>query len=215
MSILCFLAAYLHRIGKESLGPFSPQLRRLNAGSSEMLCNGRSDLCDMPADQAILADFSPEIDPELVTGEYDPRRSLDRCLNAGLRAIDLHASNCNGEMKLFQKPCICFGEDTVQERLSTVADFLDANPHEVIKISIHQLKASTKTGPLAQFSAAHRTMPVFDEMLYVIHDGSKAWPTLRELIKDGKRIILVHKEVDVPSTCSRGACTDDARTSLN
>ena len=208
MSVLCFLAAYLHRIGQQSMGPISIKLRRLSALSPELLCGGQSDLCDVPANKVVsaIAVATMNIDTKNANA---PQISLELWSQASSRAIEFHDGICNGEMKLRRKPCVSLEAGHVQERLTSIVDFLDANPDEVIIVStpLRNEQSWTEEFSLNEIVSAYQAVPEFNEnTVYLEAGGTEAWPTLRELIADGKRIVLILDEAFEESSCGRLPC---------
>jgi len=191
ISVLCFLAAYLHRIGQQSLGPISLKRRALQ--EQPLLCNGQAHLCDLPANEVVYAtahNGHATIESAFFFLAANHVRELEESLEAGYRGINFDIGICNGEVKLIHGSCI-FGVRDIEEVLSNILDFLDRNPNEVLILPT-QL---TEDQPffeddvmISEIDAVFQSVPTWVDKLYQ-HEGG-AWPTLRELIEADTRLIF-------------------------
>ena len=197
MAILCFLAAYLHRIGRQLLGPISltRSLRMEASANGIMLCNGHASWCDRPANEVVYAMAD------------NANNALEGSLEAGYRGINFDIGLCDGKATVLHHGSCLWGVSDIEEILTNMLDFLDRNPHEVLimqaqLINIQQLN---KDMIVPELDAVFQTVPGWVDKLYD-HPGGQ-WPTLRELIEADTRILFFpHDDNSVESPCGNEAC---------
>jgi hypothetical protein len=144
-------------------------------------CNGWPQLCERSYDTVSFPTSHAAMANESTLWEFPAQRhSLRRQLDDGMRALMLEVHE--GE----DGPLLCWddcadGFGLVPVALGEIGDFLGANPNEVVTLFI-----DNRVG-------APLLADAFDdagllESAYVLEPG--VWPTLRELIDSGRRLVV-------------------------
>lgn len=177
--------------------------------TSPMKCNGHTYLCDRPFNKAVFAathnsyavkskGFFPKF--------YNQKRTMTQQLNDGIRGLmlDTHRPKLSinpfntkhGVPHLCHNKCIA-GKQKLVDGLQEISKFLKKNPNEVI-IIIFEDKIRDKDGnlkPKGQRVLATHIKEIMDKVAltqYVYtHDHTKGWPTLKEMIKSNKRLVII------------------------
>ena len=110
-------------------------------------------------------------------------------LGLGVRLLQAQTHDNNGELHFCHTSCELFDGGTVQDYLTTVKQFLDANPNEVITLLF--------TNPDA-LSLPDQWEPAFvnsgiNDLAYVppsLPVKQSDWPTLGDMIDSGKRVVV-------------------------
>ena len=153
-------------------------------------CNGAASLCDRRFDEVVYPTshnaMSTNDDGWLAPNNYD---STPKQLEAGIRSLMLDAWYWGGDAVLCHGGeivpglgCDITGQRPLDEGLAELATWLDNHPHEVLSII---WETYIDEADMAADSTASELL----DHAYV-HDGSGAWPTLRELIQMDKRLII-------------------------
>lgn len=169
-----------------------------NAETGEQPCNGAVELCDRPLDQVVL----PGTHNSMSNEEYgwalpNQHYSIPTQLEMGVRAflIDTHYGKpFNGGPKiensgraqstgmfLCHKYCLLGSSELIPE-LAKVADFLAANPREIL-LFVNQ--AGVTPDDFAQAVADSGLLP------YVYTGSAGSYPTLEEMIDTGQRVVML------------------------
>ncbi|MGY6500388.1 MAG: hypothetical protein ACXIVQ_05755 [Acidimicrobiales bacterium] len=196
-----------------------------DASDAEIVaCNGHAELCDRPYDEVVYAAThnsmsSPDIVVVWPEHDGDMRSQLD----AGVRAllIDTHywtpvdsaaqlvelapemppavaslvlstagpAAQGRDGTFLCHNHCVFGGIDLV-EGLGQVTGFLEANPSEVVTLIIQDAISVEDTEAAMQASG-------LADHLYT-HRPGEPWPTLRDLIESGERLVVFAEEEGPP-----------------
>ena len=211
MAILCFLAAYLHRIGRQLLGPISltRSLRMEAPANDTMFCNGHASWCDRPADEVVDA-MADNINATLERRFLllsNHNLDLEGSLEAGYRGIKFDIGLCDGKVTVLHHASCLWGVRDTEEILADILDFLDSNPHEVLIMQAQLIKNQQLNDDriVSEIDTVFQTVPGWVDKLYD-HPGGQ-WPTLRELIAADTRILFFpHDDSNVESPCGNGAC---------
>jgi len=197
------------------LVPIVLQLLLNERREPEMVCNGHAELCDRPVNEVAYATTHNAMS---IT-EYDwiwPSHdgSITNQLNAGIRGflIDTHywddAAWIEEELQAFPPELqgavleildqielskedgfyLChmmcgLGATDLDETLEEMRVFLDNHPQEVILIVFEDKITPGDTDEAFAESG-------LDRLLYVHEDG-RPWPTLRQLIEDNERVLVM------------------------
>ena len=145
-------------------------------------CNGLSELCDLPLNEVAFAGThnamsTAEQEWLFPNQEFGFRRQLDD----GIRALNFDTHWWNDEAYLCHSYCD-LGNMRLVEGLSEIAEFLAANPDEVLLITIQSALDPEPT--LAAFSEAGLREQMLD------HHVGEQWPTLAELIEANQRLVV-------------------------
>lgn len=144
-------------------------------------CNGHAELCDRHYDEiAFPATHNAMSNFELGWAAANQNFSMTRQLDDGIRAmlIDTHA--WNDDLYLCHSIC-ALGNTLLVDALKDIRTFLDAHPHEVLTFIIQDGITPAQTEQAFQAAG-------LAEMMYA-HEVGMPWPTLREMIMSGKRIV--------------------------
>uniref|UniRef100_A0A7S4J3G8 Phosphatidylinositol-specific phospholipase C X domain-containing protein n=1 Tax=Odontella aurita TaxID=265563 RepID=A0A7S4J3G8_9STRA len=179
---------------------------------SSLLCNGFASNCDLRVNEIMFAGvhnaMSSEADGFIAANNL---KSLEDALDAGFRVIDLESCDCGDSLglQLCHRECnlggyVDIGHRDVGEAFTHIKLFLDDNPGEVVIVSL-QVNDDTLGG-------VHSVVSNIDgliSMLYSHPDPNKEWPTMRELIDSGKRLMIMHHTQSTPCTepCYEGFIT--------
>ena len=145
-------------------------------------CNGHQALCDRRFDQVVFPSthnaMSNSDDGWLGANQ---QHGITRQLADGIRGLLIDTHSYRGTSYLCHSNCI-FGSKPLVDGLTEITRFLRANPGEVLMLIIEDGvspadhdKAFTDSG-LAAF-------------LYT-HTAGRPWPTLREMIASGQRVVV-------------------------
>jgi len=162
-----------------------------DVSQTPMACNGSPLLCDRRLDQVVFATTHNAMS-NAEEGWLAPNQhfSLVRQLDDGVRGfmLDLHPYNgedpaLQGQLALCHGPC-SLGSELIGSGLRKFRAFLAARPHEVLVLILQDhdvpemaiASALQAAGLLAQCHAQPLGQP---------------WPTLRELIASGRRIVVL------------------------
>jgi len=155
------------------------------------ICNGHADLCERKYGNITFLgshdSFAASPSPFSLarTQEVD----LDAQLNLGVRMLQAQGRMNGNELHFCHTTCGLFDGGTVEIYLKKVKSFLDQHPNDVLTLIF--------TNP-EHHSVSHVWKPIFDkagitEMAYVPPHAvmtREDWPTLGEMIKTGKRVIV-------------------------
>jgi hypothetical protein len=169
-----------------------------NNSSSTDCCNGLVGLCDFPLSSILMAGIhnaqaSTEDGFFLAPNhQYDLVSSLDY----GYRAINVDLGVCGGELHLVHGLCKLGTVDPARA-FGGINRWLDAHPTEVVIIPI-QVNNDAGGGEvdLNRFYNLLSTIPGFTGRMYAHKSGLGPWPTLGELVKLDKRIVMFHYGMD-------------------
>ena len=162
-------------------------------------CNGAAELCTRTYDQ-VTVPMTHNAMSNADDGWTPPNQThgIERQLADGIRGmmLDLHyydadanentAGHIDGksaadQVYLCHGPC-ALGHARLLDGLCTITKFLDANPGEIVSIIFENDVADADTDAVVRASG-------LADYAYT-HPRGTPWPTLRELIDSGKRVVL-------------------------
>ncbi|PPQ67148.1 hypothetical protein CVT25_005749 [Psilocybe cyanescens] len=151
------------------------------------VCNGHSELCSRSFGNITFvgAHDSYAIGVNNLAANQD--QSITQQLNDGIRMLQMQAHNQAGVIRLCHTSCSLFDGGTLQDFLTTVKQWMDSNPNEVLSlliVNIDNLPAASydpvfKAAGLDTLSYAPPTLTM----------PATGWPTLGSLIDSGKRLL--------------------------
>lgn len=212
LAVASFLAAIYHRMSTDIIQDIAEGRRHLQntvwIGESkkrrvlhgrnvngEFLCNGHSNLCDLPANEIVYATLhnagSTAESGSLIFKNHI--LDLGRALSAGYRGINIDIGKCFGQVKLVHGPCLTSSRN-LSNVLTEIANFLQKNPNEVLMIPT-QLATPLSGGAsvtLLEIEQGFKAVPEFYNLLYNHPGVGQPWPTLRELIAANTRVLFFH-----------------------
>lgn len=154
-----------------------------------LCCNGSVKNCKLRVDEMMFGLVHNAMSSE--EGDffygYNHFLGLEKALVAGYRALNLDVCNCGGMLQFCHNVCN-LGERYPNDVFGNIGKFLDDYKSEVI---ILVFQASQETGPII-WNDLHSEMGNvggFTDMIYQ-HTGGEKWPTMGELVKQNKRIIV-------------------------
>ncbi len=145
-------------------------------------CNGSPRLCDLRFDEVSY----PTTHNAMSNAENDWREpnqnfNITRQLNDGIRALMLDTYNQEGELLLCHAVC-GLGSQPLVEGLGEIRTFLENNPSEVVSIIFESTIEHAETASAIEDSGLLG--------FTYAHVAGEPWPTLRELIDDGTRLVV-------------------------
>jgi len=151
------------------------------------MCNGHAELCDRTFGNVTFvgAHDSYAIGVNNVATNQD--QPITQQLNDGIRMLQMQAHNQSGVIRLCHTSCSLFDGGSLQDYLTTVKQWLDANPNEVLSLLI----VNSDNLPPANYDAVFKTVGL-DTVSYAPPSSTIAqngWPTLGSLIDSGKRLL--------------------------
>jgi hypothetical protein len=159
--------------------------------NEEMVCNGRSELCDRKYGNVTFlgAHDSFAHSPNPLALSRTQEVPLTDQLNHGARLLQAQSHMAGGKLHFCHTTCGLFDGGLVEDYLRTVKTWMDKNPNEVITFIF--------TNP-GNVSVSEVWKPLFektgmDKLAYIPPSPVMSrddWPTLREFITSGKRLIV-------------------------
>ncbi|KAF9003878.1 PLC-like phosphodiesterase [Cyathus striatus] len=184
MRFLVPLCAFVTLFVQGSLGARVPAKRA-------SVCNGHAELCSRQYSNITVIgahdSFAFSKDPLALA--RDQQVDIPTQLGLGVRLLQAQSHLNNGVIHFCHTSCALFDGGTVQDYLSTVKTFLDANPNEVLTFIF--------TNPEG-LSVSDVWKPAFDNsgitpLAYVpptVPMKQSDWPTLGDMIDSGKRVVV-------------------------
>jgi hypothetical protein len=182
-----------------------PTFNYYRCKSDKNCCNGVETICDKKVTQVMFAGLHNAYctiqDGFLLAGnqEYD----LESALQAGFRAINVDLGVCGSDFALIHDKCE-LGRRDPYTVFSHINLFLDKHPREVLLIPIEVNNNADGPVNLWDFYALLQSVGNFTARMYV-HKETNAWPTMRQLINNDKRVIMFVYNANV-SCRTKGNC---------
>ncbi|KZT20223.1 PLC-like phosphodiesterase [Neolentinus lepideus HHB14362 ss-1] len=155
------------------------------------VCNGRAELCDRSYGNTTFVgahdSFAHSTDPAALA--RDQEINITAQLNLGIRLLQAQAHEDDGELHFCHTSCALFDGGTVQDYLTTVKTWLDANPNEVLTfiftnpegLSIKDMwDPAFQNSGIANVTYVPPSVPV----------KQSDWPTLGQLIDADTRVVV-------------------------
>ncbi|KAJ5619769.1 hypothetical protein N7510_003753 [Penicillium lagena] len=181
-----------------ALLPFASAAHLHAARSSTTACNNSPALCSKSYGEIthLGAHDSPFVygsatgDSLAANQYYNTTTQLD----AGVRLVTAQVHNSNGEWRLCHTLCELMDAGLLSTWLGNIKTWLDGNPNDVVTVLLVNSDSATASELNAQFQTANIT-----DYAYVPQSSSSApssWPTLQEMINDGKRLVTFVASID-------------------
>jgi hypothetical protein len=151
-------------------------------------CNGSTDNCVLTVNQMMFTMVHNAMAAEengFFAG-YNQYRSLESALVAGHRGINLDVCECNGILQFCHNVCD-LGERYPNEVFTNVLDFLEEYPSEVVVLLFEASSQGT-----VNWNTLYSEMEAVDgfaDKMYS-HTVGEEWPTMKQLVRNDKRIIV-------------------------
>lgn len=152
-------------------------------------CNGHPELCDKKYDElvSVMTHNAHAHTPEYSQLAANQANSVTTQLNDGVRALTFKTyytddAACGAMDVYVYHGFATLGCTPFIDVLNEVKAFMDANPNEVVTIGIEGSASVNRMKPV--FDAAGLTPLLHPQEL------GEAWPTLRELISSGERLVV-------------------------
>jgi hypothetical protein len=156
----------------------------------EIPCNGHAELCDRPFDQVAFAGahnaMSNADDGWLLPNQI---HDIPRQLADGVRVLLLDTHEYQGSTWLCHEYCE-LGKEPLVDALAKIRDFMDENPNEVLAFVIQNGISNQATEEA--FVASGLVQYVYT------HPAGTPWPTLREMIDGGRRLLVMAESSGPP-----------------
>lgn len=151
--------------------------------SPPIACNGHAELCDRPFNQVAFAgshnSMSNADDGWLLPNQiHDMATQLDE----GVRVFLIDTHDYQGQSWLCHEYCE-LGKIPLVDALRIFTNFLDTHPHEVLAFVIENGISNEETE--AAFNESGLVRYVY------VHPPGKPWPTLRKMIADDTRLLVM------------------------
>ncbi|KAI0375129.1 PLC-like phosphodiesterase [Pilatotrama ljubarskyi] len=160
----------------------------LTATRRATTCNGHAELCDRSFGNVTFVgahdSYAVGTSSLLVNQDYN----ITQQLNDGVRMLQSQAHNKNGVIQLCHTSCGLYDGGSLQDYLTTVKTWMDANPNDVVSLLIVNSDNLAPSEYDTVFKAAG-----LDTLAYAPDSASlqaSAWPTLGTLIDSGKRLVV-------------------------
>jgi hypothetical protein len=152
-------------------------------------CNGHTALCDrqysnitfVGTHDSAFVGFLPTQNQHFTVAQQ---------LSAGVRFLQAQTHLLNGNLQLCHTSCVAENAGTLQNYLSTIKSFLDANPHEVITLLLVNGDFQSPTLFDKTFKGVGLDTYAFVPSTSPNPLPIGSWPTLGEMIVAGKRLVV-------------------------
>ncbi|KAI0825002.1 PLC-like phosphodiesterase [Trametes gibbosa] len=159
----------------------------LSAVRRATTCNGHAELCDRGFGNVTFVgahdSYAVGTNSFAVNQDYN----ITQQLNDGVRMLQSQAHNQNGVIRLCHTSCGLYDGGSLQDYLTTVKTWMDANPNDVVSLLIVNSDNVAPSEYDTVFKAAG-----LDTLAYAPTSASlpaSGWPTLGSLIDSGKRLV--------------------------
>ena len=149
-------------------------------------CNGNDALCGRKYSNVthVGAHDSAFVGVLLTDNQYTDASDV---LNAGIRFLQAQTHSWNGGIEMCHTSCLLLDAGSLQNYLSPVKTWLDANPNEVVTL----LLTNQDSLPVSQYGAVFEAVELDH---YAFAPGSTLtmdeWPTLQTMIDSGNRLVV-------------------------
>lgn len=161
------------------------------AAQTTTKCNGHAEYCNRRYSNVSLigAHDSPFVGP---LPQQNQNLEVTAQLTFGIRFLQgqTHRNPENGELELCHTSCLLEDAGSLEDLLRAVKQWMDSNPNEVITL----LLTNGDSLPVSRFDQAF-TSSGLKPYAFVPPSNPKvlpmdAWPTLKELIDSGTRLVV-------------------------
>ncbi|KAH9858064.1 PLC-like phosphodiesterase [Lenzites betulinus] len=150
-------------------------------------CNGHAELCDRSFGNVTFVgthdSYAVGTNSVAVNQDYN----ITQQLNDGVRMLQSQAHNKSGVIHLCHTSCGLYDGGSLQDYLTTLKTWMDANPNDVVSLLIVN---SDDFAP-SEYDTVFKAAGV-DTLSYAPDSANltaSSWPTLGSLIDSGKRLI--------------------------
>lgn len=183
---------------------FTANLNRANGSSTRTpfmrcpetgeCCNGLESNCSLRLDELFFATVhNANHDDKFVPNHQAP---LEEALEAGYRGLMLDVCKCDDEIIFCHSTC-AIGRRNATEVFANINLFLRRNPTELIVINFEMSKNAPTPEEIWNLMTVNKSMK---KRIYL--HGQGQWPTMRELLLDGRQIVLFQHNFN--GDCSSG-----------
>ncbi|KAF7784045.1 hypothetical protein Agabi119p4_210 [Agaricus bisporus var. burnettii] len=158
-------------------------------GRRATVCNGHAELCDKSYGSVVSVgshdSYAIAAGSSNVAANQD--QNITTQLDDGIRMLQMQAHNENGVIKLCHTACVIFDGGTLQDYLTEVKSWLDANPNEVLSLLI----VNSDSVPVSTYDEVFKSVGL-DTMGFIppsLPLPALSWPTLGSMIDSGKRLV--------------------------
>ncbi|CDO75487.1 hypothetical protein BN946_scf184935.g23 [Trametes cinnabarina] len=170
------------------LASFATGSAALSATRRATTCNGHPELCDRSFGNVTFVgthdSYAVGTNNLAVNQDYN----ITQQLNDGVRMLQSQAHLSNGVIHLCHTSCTLYDGGSLQDYLTEVKTWMDANPNDVVSLLIVN---SDNVAP-TEYDSVFKTVGL-DTLAYAPESASlaaSAWPTLGSLIDSGKRLVV-------------------------
>ncbi|KAI0039100.1 PLC-like phosphodiesterase [Auriscalpium vulgare] len=150
-------------------------------------CNGHPELCDRSFGNVTFVgahdSYAVGVNNLATNQDYNVTQQL----NDGIRMLQMQAHNLSGTIQLCHTSCSLFNGGTLQNYLTSVKSWMDANANDVVSLLIVNSDGFLPSDYDSVFKAAGLDTLSYAPDSASIQAGS--WPTLGSLIDSGKRLL--------------------------
>lgn len=155
----------------------------------QQVCNGYAELCDRQySNISFIGTHDSAFVGVLPTENQDI--SVSAQLGAGIRFLQAQTHVLNGNLELCHTSCLEEDAGSLQNYLSTVKSFLDANPNEVITLLLVNGDFQSPTLFDTTFKAVGLNTYAFIPSTSPADLTIDQWPTLGQMIGAGQRLVV-------------------------
>jgi len=152
------------------------------------VCNGHAELCNRSFGNVTFVgahdSYAIGVNSNLAANQD---QSITQQLNDGIRMLQMQAHNEKNVIKLCHTSCALYDGGTLKDYLTTVKQWLDSNPNEVLSLLI----VNIDNLPASSYDAVFKSVGL-DSVSYAPPSSpipASGWPTLGNLIDTGKRLL--------------------------
>jgi len=180
---------------KLSLTSLAPAALSLLASSAAALsvnrrastCNGQQEFCNRSFGNVTFVgahdSYAVGVNNLATNQDYNVTQQL----NDGIRMLQMQAHNSSGVIHLCHTSCFLYDGGTLQNYLTSVKTWMDANPNDVVSLLIVNSDGFTPPAYASVFQAVG-----LDKLSYSPPQAStqfSSWPTLGSMIDAGTRFV--------------------------
>lgn len=154
-------------------------------------CNGSSAICSRKySNVSLIGTHDSAHVGSIHDWRINQERSVTFQLDAGIRFLQAQTHEQHGKLRMCHTSCWLLDAGTLHDYLTTVKDWLDGHPNEVVSM----LLTNYDRKPPSDFDAVFSSVGL-DKLAFVPTSSPKpleldTWPTYAELIALGSRLVL-------------------------
>jgi len=154
-------------------------------------CNGSNAICSRKySNVSLIGTHDSAHVGDIHDWRINQERSVTFQLDSGIRFLQAQTHERHGELRMCHTSCWLLDAGTLQEYLTTVKDWLDVHPNEVVSM----LLTNYDRRPPSDFDDVFSSVGL-DKLAFVPASSPSpllfdAWPTYAELIASGSRLVL-------------------------